>query len=171
MSISNCKVLKLPTLPKSIPNRIQQKSGRLPQRFPPPSQVLRRQPIPKEKKKKKQPNHTQPESGICTYFSAAAASSDFWEYRDVLPAFPAGGGAGKRSSHELGSLNAGWGWNSSLHDPKLRSARSGPGVPGERFGVGDAAEGGEESLSPFLCWCQKNPKLKKRKSQKKKKKI
>lgn len=54
LSISNCKVLKLPTLPKSIPNRIQQKSGRLPQRFPPPSQVLRRQPIPKEKKNQNQ---------------------------------------------------------------------------------------------------------------------
>lgn len=71
----------------------------------------------------------------------------------MLPAFPAGGGAGQRSSHELGSLNAGWGWNSGIPLSTTQNCGARSGVPGERFG--DAAEGREEALSPFCAGAKK----------------
>lgn len=119
------------------------KSGNSPAAIPTSQPSFGRQPIPKERKNEKrriQPNHREPERGIFALFS----SWNFQEFGDLLPEFPAGRGAGKRSSHELGSLNAGWGWNSSVHAPKFRNSGAFPAkssasvAKAERGGVAES---------------------------------
>lgn len=120
-----------------------QKVGILPQQFPLPSQVLGgSRSLRKKKRKKEESNQTKVNrNGEFLHFFS---SRNFREFRDLLPEFPAGRGAGKRSSHELGSLNAGWGWNSSVHAPKFRNSGAFPAkssvsvAKAERGGVAES---------------------------------
>lgn len=106
LSISNCKVWELPTVPESIPTRIQGKkkkvgSSRSNSHFPAKFWVAANPKRPK--KKNKNPNHTQPELGISLLsLSLSAESSEFREYRDVLLSRlekEQGKGAAMKSAH------------------------------------------------------------------------
>lgn len=128
---------------KQNPRKKNQKVGILPQQFPLPSQVLGgSRSLRKKKRKKEESNQTKANrNGEFLHFFS---SRNFREFRDLLPEFPAGRGAGKRSSHELGSLNAGWGWNSSVHAPKFRNSGAFPAkssasvAKAERGGVAES---------------------------------